>query len=44
MTEAQALGALVALVVTLLVMLYELWRISLRPSSAEHARPRETIR
>jgi len=28
MTEAQALGALVALVVTLLVMLYELWRIS----------------
>jgi hypothetical protein len=28
MTEAQALGALVVLVVTLLVMLYELWRIS----------------
>ena len=28
MTEAQALGALVAMIVTLLVMLYELWRIS----------------
>ena len=28
MTEAQALGALVAMIVTLLVMPYELWRIS----------------
>jgi hypothetical protein len=28
MTEAQALGALVAMIVTLLVMLYKLWRIS----------------
>jgi len=28
MTEAQALGALVAMIITLLVMLYELWRIS----------------
>jgi len=28
MTEAQALGALVAMIVTLLVMLYELWRIA----------------
>jgi hypothetical protein len=28
MTEAQALGALVAIIVTLLVMLYDLWRIS----------------
>jgi hypothetical protein len=28
MTEAHAVGALVAMIVTLLVMLYELWRIS----------------
>jgi hypothetical protein len=28
MTEAQALGALVAMLVTLLILLYELWRIS----------------